>query len=306
MKNEYELVIIGGGPAGLTAGLYAAMARRKTLLIEKSGLGGQIALAEKIENFPGFPDGIRGMELAELMERQVARFGLETRYAEVTGLASQGTHYVIKTTDGDFLTRAVILAAGSEHTKLGVPGEEEFLGHGVSYCATCDANFFQEQVVAVVGGGDTALTEALYLTRFASRVFLIHRRNEFRAARLLQERALAEPKITTVWDTVVQRALGEGNVRELELRNVKTGKVSPLKVNGLFVAIGVRPNTSFLKGVIKLDEAGQIVTDSRLATDRAGIFAAGDIRSDSRRQAIVAAGDGASAALFTEVFLRGL
>lgn len=305
MISEYDLVIIGGGPAGLTAGLYAGMARRKVLLLEKSGLGGQIAMAEKVENFPGFPDGIGGMELAELMERQVARFGLETRYAEATGLASRGQHYLINTTDGDFPARAVILAAGSEHIKLGVPGEGEFLGHGVSYCATCDATFFREQVVAVVGGGDTALTEALYLTRFASKVFLIHRRNEFRAARLLQERALTEPKITVLWDNVVQRVLGEGNVRELELRNVKTGKTASLKVDGLFVAIGIRPNTGFLKGVIKLDEVGQIMTDVRLTTDRVGIFAAGDIRSDSRRQAIVAAGDGASAALFAEVFLRG-
>jgi thioredoxin reductase (NADPH) len=260
--------------------------------------------AKRIENFPGFPEGISGMQLAELMEKQVAKFGLEIRYAETTGLVPQEFNNVVKTSEGDFSGRAVILSGGSEHVKLSVPGEEQFVGRGVSYCATCDAAFFGDQVVAVVGGGDTALTEALYLTRFASRVFIIHRRNEFRAMPLLQERALAEPKVTVIWDTVVQQVLGQEQVHGLELRNVKTGEVSSLKVNGLFVAIGVRPNTDYLRGVVKLDELGQVVTDNHLETDRPGIFAAGDIRSNSGRQAIIAAGDGAAAALFAQGFLR--
>lgn len=304
MKTDYEVIIIGGGPAGLTAALYTSMARRSALLIEKGLLGGQINNADRIENFPGFPEGVRGMELADLMQKQAAKFGLESVYAEVTGLAPAGDGHLVRTEEANFAARTVILAGGSEHHKLNVPGEAEFLGKGVSYCATCDANFFREKLVAVVGGGNAAVTEALYLGRFASRVFLIHRRNELRANRILQERAFAEPKLTPVLETVVEEVKGDSIVRELTLHNIKTGADRPLKVDGIFVAIGFRPNTEYLKGFIDLDALGQVVTGARLETSRPAIFAAGDIRSNSGRQAVIAAGEGAAAALSAEEYLR--
>ncbi len=306
MSSKYELIIVGGGPAGLTAGIYATMARIKTLLIEKAAIGGKIMNADKVENFPGFPEGISGMDLGDLMQRQAAKFGLEPYSAEVTEITSHDGHYRVKTTEDEFFASSVILAGGSEHNKLEVPGESEFVGKGISYCATCDANFFREQTVAGVSGGNAAVTEAHYITPIASKVFLIHRRDELRASRLLQERALAEPKITILWDTVVNNVLGQDSVQELELRHSKTGKVSSLTVQGIFIAIGFKPNTAYLQSIVMLDKIGQVLTNTRLETDSPGIFAAGDIRSNSGRQAIIAAGDGAAATLFADNFLRGL
>ncbi|MDP2719173.1 MAG: thioredoxin-disulfide reductase [Dehalococcoidia bacterium] len=306
MNDKYELIIIGGGPAGLTAGIYAAMARLKTLLIEKMTLGGRILFASKVENFPGFPDGISGGELAELMYKQATKFGLEIHYAGVEEIKYREKRNVVKTGDGSFEASSIILAGGCEHTELGVPGEGEFIGKGVSYCATCDANFFQERVVAVVGGGNAAVSEALYLTNFASRVILIHRRNELRASPILQERLLADPKITVIWDSVVKKVQGQKFLEELELGNVKTGKITRLKVAGVFVAIGFKPNTDYLRDILELDKLGQVVTNTLLATSQPGIYAAGDIRSNSGRQAIIAAGDGAASAIFANNFLRGL
>ncbi|MBI4333702.1 MAG: thioredoxin-disulfide reductase [Chloroflexi bacterium] len=305
MTGDYEIIIIGGGPAGLTAALYVAMSRRRALLLEKALLGGQIVNADRIENFPGFPSGVGGMELAELMQKQAGRFGLESSYTEVTGLAAEDAGYLVIAEDARISARTVIVAGGSEHQKLNVPGEAEFVGKGVSYCATCDANFFRDRTVAMVGGGNAAVTEALYLTRFASRVYLVHRRGELRATRVLQERAFAEPKIVPVLDTVVEQVRGDSAVRELLLHNVRTGTDSPLKVDGVFVAIGFRPNTGYLRGFLDLDPQGQVMTGARLDTNRPGVFAAGDIRSNSGRQAVIAAGDGAAAALFAEEYLRG-
>lgn len=304
MKDHYEVVIVGGGPAGLTAALYACMARRSVLVLEKGLLGGQIVNADKVENFPGFPEGVNGADLAELMQKQAARFGLETRYDEVARIIAEGKEYVVETGEGKVTASTLILAGGSEHQKLGVPGEAGYVGKGVSYCATCDANFFREKTVAIVGGGNAAVSEAMYLTRFASRVFLIHRRNELRATRVVQERALSDPKITPILETVVEEVRGDQLVRELELRNVITWKHSTLKVDGVFVAVGYKPNTEFLKGFVELDAQGQVLAGTRLDTNRPGVFAAGDIRSNSGRQAIIASGDGAAAALFAEEFLR--
>lgn len=301
--NEYEVIIIGGGPAGLSAALYAARARLRSLLIEKGPLGGQITNAELIENYPGFPQGVSGMELGQLMQQQAAKYGLETLAAEATALELQGEKKLVTTTRGKFTARAVIIASGSERRKLGIPGEEEFTGRGVSYCATCDGPFFKESTVAVVGGGDAAITEALHLVKFASRVKVIHHRKELRASRILQEKALAEPKIEFIWDTRVVGIEGRDKVKRLNLSNVVTGEKATLEVAGVFVAIGLKPNTDYLKGVLPLDDAGYIVTNEKMETKVPGVFAAGDVRLNSARQAITAAGDGATAAVYARKFV---
>jgi thioredoxin reductase (NADPH) len=303
--KEYEVVIIGGGPAGLTAGLYTSRARRTSLLIEKQLVGGLITTAGWVENFPGFPDGIAGLELGELLHKQATRYGLETIITEVSGIELNGEQKVIATTEGEFAARAVIIASGSERSKLGIPGEEELTGRGVSYCATCDAAFFAEQPVAVVGGGDAAVNEALDIVKYVSRAFIIHRRDKLRASRILQERAFAEPKIDIRWNTVVDEIEGTNTVKQLKLRDTVTGEKTALEVSGVFIAVGFKPNTGFVKELISLDNAGQIVTNEHLETKIAGIFSAGDVRSGSGRQAITAAGEGATAAIYADRYLSG-
>jgi len=303
MTEEYEVIIIGGGPAGLTAGLYASRARLNSLLIEKGLIGGQIVNAEQVENYPGFPDGISGSEMGELMHQQAAKYGLKTLLAEVSGIELQEAQKVVRTTDGNFVTKAVIVAGGSKWQKLGIPGEEKFVGKGVSYCATCDAAFFRDLPVAIVGGGDSAITEALHLAKFASKVFVIHRRDQLRATRILQEKAFTEPKIEFFRNNTVGEINGQDTVRRLKLHQVKTGEESTLDISGVFVSIGLSPNTDYLKNILPLDDIGHIITNSRLETETAGIYAAGDIRHDSARQAIAAAGDGATAAIYAEKYL---
>ncbi|MFC1892672.1 thioredoxin-disulfide reductase [Chloroflexota bacterium] len=301
--QEYDVVIIGGGPAGLTAGIYTSRARLKTLLLEKELIGGLVIYAGQVENFPGFPEGISGMELGELMRQQAAKYGLETITAETTRIELQGEQKVLTTTEGRFVARAVIIASGSERQKLGVPGEVELTGRGVAVCATCDGALFADRPVAVVGGGNAALNEALHLAKYASRIILIHRRDQLRATRILQERVLAEPKIEIRWNTVVDEIEGPDVVRQLKLRDVTTGERTTLEVAGVFVSAGLKPNTDFLKSLLRLDDARQVVTNERLETEIPGIFAAGDVRRDSGRQAITAAGDGATAAIYAERFL---
>ena len=303
MKKEYEVVIIGGGPAGLSAGLYTSRARLSSLLIEKRGVGGQIADAERVDNYPGFPAGIGGFELGQLMHQQATKYGLETLLAEVTGIELHGEQKVVKTTEGNFTTKVVIIAGGSERRRLGIPGEGELTGKGVSYCATCDAPFFREKPVAVVGGGDAAITEALYLAKFASKVTVIHRRDQLRASRILQEKAFAEPKIEFLWNTVVEEIEGKDAVRRIRLRQVKSGEKSALGISGVFISIGLKPDTDYLRGVLPLDDNGYIITNNRMETEIPGILAAGDIRHNSARQAITAAGDGATAAIYAERFI---
>ena len=298
-----DVIIVGGGPAGLTAGIYTSRSRLDSLLTEKGLFGGQITNAESVENFPGFPDGVSGIDLGQKMHDQAARFGLETILAEVTGLELQGDLKVVKATEGDFTARTVILAGGANRQKLGIPGEDEFIGKGVSYCATCDAAFFIDRPVAVAGGGDAAITEALHLAKMASKVTVIHRRDQLRATRILQERAFAEPKIDFAWDSVVEKVEGKDFVHGLRLRNVKTDQNSELEVAGLFVSIGFRPDTDYLKGLLTLDDIGHIITNEKMETGIAGIFAAGDVRQNSGRQAITAAGDGATAAIYAEKYL---
>jgi len=304
-KQEYDVVIIGGGPAGLTAGIYTSRARLSSLLIEKMAAGGLIVNAGLVENYPGFPQGIKGLELAESMNQQAAKFGLETLTAEVTGLELKGKQKIVKTSEGDINAKAVIIASGSDRAKLGVPGEEEFTGRGVAYCAICDAAFYRDLPVAVAGGGNAAINEALELSKFASRVTVIHRRQELRATRILQEQAFAEPKIEFLWNTVVEVIEGEKVVRRLRLRNVLNGEKSVLDISGIFVAVGFKPNTDYLKGVLSLDANGAIITNEKMETEVPGIFAAGDIRSGAIRQVIAAAGDGAVAAIYAGRFIAG-
>jgi thioredoxin reductase (NADPH) len=303
MADEYDIVIIGAGPAGLSAGLYAARARRKTLLIEKSVLGGQIALTAVIENYPGVPE-INGFQLAQTMLTQAERYGLEARYQPVETIEPQPNGYhLVRTGENEYLAKAVIVTAGADYNRLGVPGEERLTGFGVSYCATCDAAFFKDQDVAVVGGGDSALDEGLYVTRYAASVTVIHRRDQLRAGAILQERAFANPKMSFVWDTVVTSIDGENMVESLRLRNLRTGAESDLPVSGVFIFIGHSPNSGFLRGLLETDAAGHVLVDEWMQTNIPGIFAAGDLRANAARQVVTSAGDGATAAIRADHYI---
>jgi thioredoxin reductase (NADPH) len=299
----YQVVIIGGGPGGLTAGLYCARSRLSTLLIEKGIIGGQITDAERVENYPGFPKGISGIELGQLIHEQATNYGLETLLAEVSRVVPSPRHNLVSTSEGDFVAESIIIASGSQFRKLGVAGEDKFAGRGVSYCATCDGPLFKGKTVAVVGGGDAAITEALYLSKFASAVNVIHRRSELRANKIVQERAMAEPKIEFIWDAVVTEIEGDEIVKQLMLKSTKNAKMSILKVAGVFVAIGSEPNSGQWRGLLPLDERGYVLTNELMETKIPGIFAVGDVRHNSARQAITAAGDGATAAISAERFL---
>ena len=301
--EQVDIAIIGGGPAGMAAGLYAARGKRKTLLFEGGVLGGQIATTGLVENYPGFPAGIEGPDLAMAMHEQASRFGMETRYEPVTGILRDGDTFVVETDGGQVSARTVIVTAGAEHKKLEVPGEAELVGKGVSYCATCDAAFFKEQVVAIVGGGDAALDEALFTTRYASKVYIIHRRDELRASAILQERAFNHEKIEFIWDTLVERVNGDREVTSLTIRNLKTGEVRDLPVSAMFVFIGQVPNSGFIGDMVDLDGGGHVVVNLWMETREPGLFAAGDLRIDAARQLGSAAGDGITAAIRAEHYL---
>jgi len=299
----YEVIIVGGGLAGLTAGLYSSRAGLTSILIEKGIFGGQITYAEHVENFTGFPQGISGQELGEKMHEQARKHGLKILTAEVTGLEMQGEMKLVKTTEGDYTGRTVIMAGGAVRRKLGVEGETRLTGRGVSYCAVCDSAFFRDQRVAVVGGGDTAITEALHLAKFASNITIIHRRDQLRAGHVLQEKLRSEPKIDFLWDTTVTAIEGADMVERIKLLNVKTGQGAEMEVSGVFVSVGTNPDTEYVKTILPLDESGYIITNEKMETPVPGIFAAGDIRHNSARQAITAAGDGATAAIYAQKYL---
>jgi thioredoxin reductase (NADPH) len=305
MKTEiYGVIIIGGGPGGLTAGLYTSRARLSTLLIESALFGGQMTTTEMIENYPGFPQGITGDELSRLMEEQAKKFGMKAVTQEVAKVSLEGDVKVVQTDESTYRCEALIVSTGTEYRKLGVPGEKEFAGKGVSYCATCDGAFFRDSQIVVVGGGDSALTEALFLTKFARELTIIHRRDALRGTKIYQERALANPKIKFLWNSIVQEIKGDSTVRSITVKNVKTGEMRDVETEGIFLFVGLVPRTQFLKGVVQMDEAGYILTNEDCETSEKGIFAVGDCRKKLLRQIATAVGDGATAAFAAEKFLE--
>jgi thioredoxin reductase (NADPH) len=307
MKNvDYDLVIIGGGPAGLTAGLYAIRARMNVILIEKVVPGGQILTTDWIENYPGFPIGISGIDLVQKMTEQVNRFNLEIENDEVISVDFSKQVKEIKLTKRSITAHAVIVATGASPNKLGIPGEDVFTGKGVSYCATCDGPFFKDSTIAAVGGGDTAVQETLFLTKFAKKVYLIHRRDKLRAEAILQERALASDKIEFVWNSVLTEINGLTHVENITVQNVNTGETDKLPVDGCFIWVGIRPNTKFLSTVLNYDEYGFITTDLNMRTSVQGVFAAGDVRSTPLRQIATAVGDAALAAYSAEHYIQNV
>ena len=300
----YQVIIIGGGPGGLTAGLYTSRARLSTLLIEIALFGGQMTTTELIENYPGFPQGVTGDELSRLMEEQAKKFGMETVTEEVVKVSLEGDMKVVQTYESTYSCETLIICTGTEYRKLGVPGEKVFAGKGVSYCATCDGAFFKDSQIVVVGGGDSALTEALFLTKFAKELTIIHRRDALRGTKIYQERVLTNPKIKMLWNSVVQEIKGDSIVRSVLVKNVKTGEVNEFNTEGVFLFVGLSPRTQFLKGLITLDEAGYVVTDDNCETSVKGIFAVGDCRKRLLRQIATAVGDGATAAFAAEKYLE--
>ncbi len=305
-QADYNLVIIGGGPAGLTAGLYAARSRMHVLLVEKIVPGGQILVTDWVENYPGFPEGLAGAELVQRMTDQVKRFDLPIESNEVLGLDLSQPVKKIRLSDREISTQAIIIASGASPKKLGVPGEDKFYGRGVSFCGTCDGPFFKDRVIAAVGGGDTAVQESQYLTKFAKKVYLIHRRDKLRAAKVLQERAFANPKIEMVWDSVITAIEGQKEVQQIVLQNVKTGARNVLPVDGCFIWIGITPNTEFIDDQFQRDEYGFIEVNARMETSVPGVFAAGDVRNTPLRQIVTAVGDAAIAVSSAEHYIENL
>ena len=306
---DYDIVIIGGGPAGYTAGIYAARAALKTLLVEGAGTVSQITITDIIENYPGIPDGIGGFELMGLFKKQAEKFGLEIApkdVVKVSRISENPVIWEVSTADQSYKTLSIIIATGAMWKSLGVPGEAEFAGKGVSYCATCDGPFYRNRHVVVVGGGDTAIQEALFLTHFADKVTVIHRRDRLRAAGMLQKRAFAEKKIEFAWNSTVEEISGADFVTGVKVKNVQTGEVSDLPADGAFIFVGRLPYTDLFKGLINLDKTGFILTDENLRTSAPGIFAAGDCRAKLFRQVITAAGDGANAVHVAELYVENL
>jgi thioredoxin reductase (NADPH) len=299
-----NVVIIGSGPAGLTAAIYAARAELKPVVISGMQPGGQITLTTMVENFPGFPDGIMGPDLMDKMRKQAERFGTRFIDEEVKEVNFKSKPFIIKTDSQEIKTKTVIIASGAVAKWLGVPGEKEFMGKGVSGCATCDGFFFRGKEVVVVGGGDSALEDALYLTKFANTVTIIHRRDQFRASKIMQERVFANSKIKIIWDSVVTEIKGESKVTGVKIKNVKTGEEKELKTDGVFVAIGHSPATEIFKGQIEIDDQGFIVKKENTETSVKGVFVAGDVADRRYKQAIVAAGEGAKAAIDVEKYLQ--
>lgn len=303
-----DLVIVGAGPAGLTAGIYASRGRLNTVILERNMAGGQIALTELVENYPGFPEGISGFDLSEKMKSQAVRFGAELREIQAVTSLQRETDglYSVVTDQGTLRTKTVILAPGVEARRSGIPGEAEFIGRGVSWCATCDGPLYRGRTVAVVGGGDSAVEEGMFLAKFADKVYLVHRRDELRAAPIAQERCFASPKFEFVWDCIPRRIDGSQGVETLEVENVKTKEVRRLPVDGVFMYIGQLPNTTWLKDVVDLDDQGYIVTDGHLRTRLPGVFACGDAHVTPIKQIAMAVGEGALAAMQAQRYLDAL
>ncbi|MFH1212679.1 MAG: thioredoxin-disulfide reductase [Candidatus Neomarinimicrobiota bacterium] len=306
-EKTYDVAIIGGGPAGLTAAIYTARETLSTILLEKSMTGGIPAIVDQIENYPGFPDGITGPELMQKMRVQADRFGtFVSEFEEVSKILSERGCFKLVTENNRYQARAVIIASGGLPRNLGIESEQEFLGRGVSYCATCDGPLYRDAELIVVGGGNAAVQEAIYLTKFAKRVTIVHRRDKLRAQPILQERAFKNEKIKIAWDSVVSNIFGAKQVEGVEIRNVKTGEKISLAVEGVFIFIGWVPNTEFVRGQIDLDGEGHIITDTEMRTNVPGIMAVGDVRSKQFRQIAEAVGDGTVGALTASKYLEGL
>lgn len=302
----FDVIIIGGGPAGLTAGIYTSRARLKSLLIEKALTGGQVATIGLVENYPGFEQGISGAELSQIMEKQAKKFGLEIIQGAVQKISLHGKikKITLEGNQGEYEAKSIIISTGAHPRSLGIEGEERFRGRGVSYCATCDGALFKGEKIAVIGGGNSAVEEAIFLTSFAEVVYVIHRREQLRATRIAQERAFSNQKIKFIWNSVVKKIEGEDSVTALHIKNVKTEKETMLDVRGVFIYVGYNPNTEFLKGFLTLDKDNYIITDDKMCTSVAGIFAAGDVRAKPLKQIATAVGDGAIAAISAEKYIE--
>jgi thioredoxin reductase (NADPH) len=306
MQKE-KIVIIGSGPAGLTAALYSARANLQPLVISGSQLGGQISITNEVENYPGFPDGTTGPELVDMMQKQAERFGTRILIDEVTEVDLQnGTPFTLKTYGDHFKADSVIIAFGASPKRLDIPGEEAFIGRGVSFCATCDGFFFREKDVVVVGGGDSALEEGIFLTRFANQVQVIHRRDELRAGETLKKRAFANEKISFIWDSVPEEILGENKVEAVRLKNVKTEETKEIPTDGVFIFIGHYPNSDLFQGQLGMDERGYVITNGHMMTSVPGVFAAGEIQDPVFRQIATSVGQGCAAAMMVERWLEEL
>ncbi len=308
-NNQYKVIIIGSGPAGLTAALYAARANLSPIIFEGTQPGGQLTITTEVENYPGFPTGIMGPELMELFRQQAHRFGAQSFYQEVMEVDLSRRPFKVVADEKEYFAETIIIATGASAKLLGIPSEAEYMGYGVSACATCDGFFFKNQHVVVIGGGDTAMEEATFLTKYAAKVSVVHRRNELRASKVMQERAFKNPKIEFIWDSVVGEVLGKNeggrkSITGVRLKNVKTGAVTDFKCDGLFLAIGHQPNTLMFKGLLEMDSVGYLTTKPHsTATNIPGVFAAGDVADPTYRQAVSAAGTGCMAAIDAERFL---
>lgn len=303
--DKYQIIIIGAGPAGFAAGIYSSRALFSTLILESTAAGGQVITTDIIENYPGFPDGIKGSVLMDQMEKQAKRFGAKLEYGRVSEIKYNGKEKLVVLEDGKTLScQAIIIAVGSKPNELGIPGEKEFRGKGVSYCATCDGSFFRNQDIVVVGGGDAALEETLFLTRFANNIYLIHRRDQLRGTKILQEKIFNNAKTKIIWNSIIKGIEGITQAERVKIENVQTNEISYINCSGIFIYVGTGPNTEFLKNIVQIDEKGYIITDTEMKTNVPGIFAAGDVRKKILRQVITATADGAIAAISAERYIN--
>ena len=302
--TEYDIAIVGAGPAGLSAAIYAARGGLKTVVFEKAMIGGQIVVTADVENYPGFEENMTGFQIADKMQKQAKKFDAEIKLEEVKAIGTEGLCKVVETSKSQYKVKSVIVATGAHPRKLAVPGEEKYTGRGVSYCATCDGALYRDKTVAVVGGGDSAVEEAIFLTKFAEKVYIIHRRDELRAVKIVQERAFKNDKIEIIWDSVVQAIEGVNFIEKLILYNKKTENISEVPVHGLFIYVGIIPNSGLLESRIKFDKLGFIETDNSMHTEIPGVYAAGDVTHKVLRQIVTASSDGATAAFSAEKWIE--
>ena len=304
LNTEYDIAIVGGGPAGLSAAIYAARGGLKTVVFEKAMIGGQIVVTADVENYPGFEENMTGFQIADKMQKQAKKFDAEIKLEEVKAIGTEGLCKVVETSKSQYKVKSVIVATGAHPRKLAVPGEEKYTGRGVSYCATCDGALYRDKTVAVIGGGDSAVEEAMFLTKFAKKVYIIHRRDELRAVKIVQKRAFKNDKIEIIWDSVVQAIEGVNFIEKLILYNKKTEKISEVPVHGLFIYVGIIPNSGLLESRIKFDKLGFIETDNSMHTEIPGVYAAGDVTHKVLRQIVTASSDGATAAFSAEKWIE--